>query len=211
VKYLANAASRDSHPLDAMLAISDVVTNQRYAKIYARVLTLDTPTVKELSERLDSSTTTVYEDVKHLVESGILERATDTQPHRYRARRIDLNVQIDEDSYQITPALFVAFARRETNENVQLFLDRHGVGGLSTALEYARDYVRGRMNARTMADEQDLPVLEAETILQEMRDVLLDVDPDLEESPDVGELDAAVDGYPLFSAGGYSQSLTYAT
>lgn len=186
-------ASRDSHPLDAMLAISDVVTNQRYAQIYARVLTLDTPTVEELSEGLDSSTTTVYEDVNHLIESGILERVTDNQPHRYQARQIDLTIQTDDDSYQITPALFVALARRETNENIQLFLDRHGVGGLATALEYARDYVQGRMNARIMAREQDLPVLEAETILQEMRDVLLDVDPDLEESPDVDELDAAVD------------------
>jgi hypothetical protein len=74
-----------------------------------------------------------------------------------------------------------------------LFLDRHGVSGLATALEYARDYVQRRMNARIMAREQDLPVLEAETILQELRDVLLDVDPDLEASPDVEELDAAVD------------------
>jgi DNA-binding Lrp family transcriptional regulator len=193
MKYMANAASRGSHPLDAMLAISDVVTNQRYAQIYARVLTLDTPTVEELSEGLDSSTTTVYEDVKHLVESGILERVTDTQPHRYRARQINLHVGTDEDSYKITPALFVALARRETNENIQLFLDRHGVSGLATALEYARDYVQGRMNARIMAREQDLPELEAETILQEIRDVLLDVDPNLEESPDVDELDAAVD------------------
>ena len=193
MKYMSNAAVRGSHPLDAMLAISDVVTNPRYAQIYARVLTLDTPTVEELSEGLDSSTTTVYEDVKHLVESGILERVTDTQPHRYRARQIDLNIGTDDDSYHITPALFVALARRETNENIQLFLDRHGVGGLATGLEYARDYVQGRMNARTMAREQDLPVLEAETILQELRDVLLDVDPDLEESPDIDELDAAVD------------------
>lgn len=79
------------------------------------------------------------------------------------------------------------------NENLRLFLDRHGVGGLAAALEYARDYVQGRMNARIVAHEQDFPVLEAETILQELRDVLLDVDPDLEESPDVDELDAAVD------------------
>jgi hypothetical protein len=190
---MSNAAARGSHPLDAMLAISDVVTNNRYAQIYARVLTLDSPTVEELSESLDSSTTTVYEDVKHLVESGILKRVTDTQPHRYRARQIDLHVGTDDDAYHITPALFVALARRETNENIQLFLERHGVGGLATALEYARDYVQGRMNARIMAREQDLPVLEAETILQELRDVLLDVDPDLEESPDLDELDAAVD------------------
>jgi hypothetical protein len=91
------------------------------------------------------------------------------------------------------PALFVALARGETNENIQLFLDRHGVSGLVTALEYARDYVQGRANARLMAREQELPVLEAETILQELRDVLLHVDPELEASLNVDELDAAVD------------------
>lgn len=191
---MADATSRQSHPLDAMLAVSDVITTRRYARIYARVLTLDAPTVEELAEGLESSTTTVYEDVNHLVENGILERVTDTQPHRYRVRRIDLQVTSDDDAYRVTPALLVALARSETNENLRLYLDRHGTGGLATALDYARDYVQGRMNARIMAREQDLPVLEAETILQELREVLLDVDPDLSESPDLEELDAAVDG-----------------
>jgi hypothetical protein len=190
---MSDAAARHSHPLDAMLAISEVVTNQRYARIYARALALDTPTVEELSEGLDSSTTTVYEDVKHLVESEVLECVTDTQPHRYRARRIDLHVRTDDDAYEITPALFAVLARRETNGNLRLFLDRHGVGGLATALEYARAYLQGRTSARIMAREQDLPVLEAETILQELRDVLLDVEPDLEASLDVDALDAAVE------------------
>jgi len=190
---MSDTAARRAHPLDAMLAISDVVTNQRYVRIYARVLTLDTPTIEELSEGLDSSTTTIYEDVKHLVESGILERVTDTQPHRYRAQQIDLRVQAGDDTYRITPALFVALAQSETNENIQLYLDRHETSGLATALEYARDYVQGRMNSRLMAREQELPVLEAETILQELRDVLIEVNPDLEESPNIDELDAAVD------------------
>jgi len=189
---MSEAPARHSHPLDSMLAVSDVVVNKRYAQIYAQVLTLDTPTVEELSEDLDSSTTTVYEDVKHLVESGILERVTETQPHRYQARDIDLNVQAGDETYEITPALFVSLARSETNENLRLFIDRHGTGGLASALEYARSYVQGQMNARIMAREQDIPVLEAETILQELRDVLLDVEPDREQSPDIEALDAAV-------------------
>lgn len=190
---MSDTAARRSHPLDAMLAISDVVTNQRYVRIYARVLALGTPTVEELSEELDSSTTTIYEDVKHLVESGILARITDTQPHRYQAQQVDLRVQAGDETYRITPALFVALARSETNENLQLYLDRHGTSGLATALEYARDYVQGRMNARLMAREQEIPVLEAETILQELRDVLIEFDPELEESPNIDELDAAVE------------------
>jgi len=176
-----------------MLAVSDVVANKRHAQIYTQVFTLDTPTVEELSENLDSSTTTIYEDVKHLFESDILERVTETQPHRYQTREIDLKIHTGDETYEITPALFVAIARSETNKNLQLFIDRHGTGGLAGALEYARNYVQGQMNARIMAREQDIPVLEAETILQELRDVLLDVEPDREQSPDIEELEAEVD------------------
>lgn len=83
--------------------------------------------------------------------------------------------------------------RRTTNENLRLYRDRHGVAGLATALEYARDYVRGRTNARVVARELDIPVLEAETVLQELREVLIDVEPEIETEPDFEALDAAVD------------------
>ena len=159
---------------------------------HAPALVLGTPTVEELAEGLDSSRTTVYEDVTQLVDSGLPERVTDTQPHRYSAGPVDLDVRT-EDSYRITPALPVALARSETNETLELYRDRHGTAGLATALEYAREFVRGRMNARTMAREQELPVLEAETVLQELRAVLLEVEPEIAEDVDPDELDAAVE------------------
>lgn len=190
---MPEAVTPRNHPLDAMLAISDIITNRRYARVYARVIGLETPTVEEIAEGLDTSTTTVYEDVNHLREIGILERVTDTQPYRYRVREVEMTVQIDDDTYQITPTLIVALARSQTNENIRLYLDRHGTAGLATAVEYARDYIRGRMNARIIARELDIPVLEAETILQELREVILDVEPNLEENPDIDYLDKAVD------------------
>lgn len=183
----------DGHPLDAMLAISDIIENRRHAREYARVLELQTATVEEIAQDLDSSATTVYEDVNRLREMGILEQLTDSQPHRYRARQIELTVHADDDSYEITPTFIVALARSEANENIQLFLDRHGTAGLATAVEYAREYVRERMTARVMAREQEMPVLEAETILQELREVILEVEPELEEAPDIEALEAAVD------------------
>lgn len=183
----------DGHPLDTMLAISDVIENRRHARVYSRVIELETATVEEIAQDLDSSATTVYEDVNRLRDRGILERITDSQPHRYRARQIELTVHANDDTYEITPTLIVALARSETNENIQLFLDRHGTAGLATAVDYAGAYVRGEMTARVMAREQEIPVLEAETILQELRDVILDVEPEVEKAPDLEALDAAVD------------------
>lgn len=51
------------------------------------------------------------------------------------------------------------------------------------------------MTVRIMAREQDLTVLEAETILQELRDVLQEVEPNADTGLDLDALDAAVDEY----------------
>ena len=193
LKYMAESAASQSHPLDTMLAVSDVIQNDRLAQLYTRVLTLDSPTVEELAEGVESSTTTVYEDVNHLVAIGLLERVTETQPHRYRASRVDMTIQAGGESFQITPTLLVALADGQSNENISLYTDRHGVSGLATAIEYARAYTQSKMNARIMAREQDMPVLEAETILQELQEIILEAEPDISTHLDIEELDAVVD------------------
>lgn len=190
---MAESAVSHSHPLDTMLAVSDVIRNDRLAKLYARVLELDSPTVEELSEGIESSTTTIYEDVKHLVEIDLFERVTETQPYRYRASQVDMTIQAGGETFQITPTLLVALAERQSNENISLYIDRHGVSGLATAIEYGRAYTQSKMNARIMAREQEVPVLEAETILQELQEIILEAEPDISTSLNIEELDAAVD------------------
>lgn len=190
---MAESAVSHSHPLDTMLAVSDVIRNDRLAKLYARVLELDSPTVEELSEGIESSATTIYEDVKHLVEIDLLERVTETQPYRYRASQVDMTIQAGGETFQITPTLLVALAERQSNENISLYIDRHGVSGLATAIEYGRAYTQSKMNARIMAREQEIPVLEAETILQELQEIILEAEPDISTSLNIEELDTAVD------------------
>jgi len=189
---MSQTTSNDSHPLDTMLAISNVIQNLRQAKIYAQVVEREKPTVSEIAAAVDSSTTTVYEDVEQLVAVGLLERVTETQPHRFQPQSIEIAVQTDSE-YLITPLLLVARARADSNENIRLYVDRHGISGLATAIEYARSYVQDETNARLMARDLDIPVLEAETILQELREVIQEVEPESVAAIDLDELDAAVD------------------
>lgn len=190
---MAEAARSGSHPLDAMLAVSTVIRNSRLARLYAGVLERGTPTVDELADGVTSSKTTVYEDLNRLVDIGILKRVTDDQPHRYRACNVEITIQAGEGTFAVTPTLLVALARRETNENLELYTDRHGVSGLATAIEYARAYITGAMTARIMAREQEIPVLEAETILQELEELLLEIEDDSPPSLDIEALDETVD------------------
>ena len=189
---MSQTTSNDSHPLDTMLAISNVIQNLRQAKIYAQVVEREKPTVSEIAAAVDSSTTTVYEDVEQLVAVGLLERVTETQPHRFQPQSIEIAVQTDSE-YLITPLLLVARARADSNENIRLYVDRHGISGLATAIEYARSYVQDETNARLMARDLDIPVLEAETILQELREVIQEVEPESVAAIGLDELDAAVD------------------
>lgn len=101
-------------------------------------------------------------------------------------------VQATEESYEVTPTLIAAVARSTENQNLDVYLDRHGISGLAIATEYAREYVKGKMTSRIMARELDISVLEAETILQELREVILSVEPDLEAEMDLDELDSMV-------------------
>jgi len=105
-----------------------------------------------------------------------------------------MTIQAGGETFQITPTLLVALAERQSNENISLYIDRHGVSGLATAINRrARAYTQSKMNARIMAREQDISVLEAETILQELQEIILEAEPDISTSLDIEELDAAVD------------------
>lgn len=83
----------------------------------------------------------------------------------------ELTISIDGDSRTITPALIAAVARREEDEDVDVYVERRGLDGLATALEYAFEYVEGTVNHRIAARELDVSPLEAEILLQALEPI----------------------------------------
>lgn len=110
----------------------------------------------------------------HLADHGIDVEIDDQQPAEYDTKTISLTPPTDNDSQTITPALIAAVARRETDEDTDVFVDRHGLDGLAVALEYAADYVEGTVNHRIAAHELNLSPLEAETILQALEPIVIE-------------------------------------
>jgi len=72
--------------------------------------------------------------VKHLVEVDVLERVTDSQPHRYCARRVDMTIQTGEATSQLSQTLLVCLGYPNSSDNIALYIERHGVSGLATAV-----------------------------------------------------------------------------
>jgi DNA-binding transcriptional ArsR family regulator len=156
------------------LSVADLLEEPRLARLYAYLFHEGETTVQEVIDALDLSQGTAYADVNRLVETGVLTEASTTQPKTYTAREIALTVTASDGAgeYRITPALVDAVGRRTVDGDIDTYIDRHGIAGLATALDYAVDRERGAVTHRIMARELDISPLAAEIILQALRPVV---------------------------------------
>jgi hypothetical protein len=69
--------------------------------------------------------------------------------------------------------LIAAIGQSTDNENIALYIDHNGIGGLAEALTYTIEHTKGNVTTQIMARELDQSVLEAGTILAELRDIVL--------------------------------------
>jgi DNA-binding transcriptional ArsR family regulator len=156
------------------LSVADLLEEPQLAQLYAYLAREGETTVGELMEALDLAQGTAYTYVNQLVDTGVLEATTDGQPRTYTTRDIDLTITTTDSGreYTITAALIDAVGRRTTDEDIDTYINRHGIAGLATALTYAVDRERGDVTHRTMASDLDISPLAAEIILQALRPIV---------------------------------------
>ena len=156
------------------LSVADLLEEPQLAQLYAYLAREEEATVQELMNELDLAQGTAYTYVNRLVDAGVIEATTDEQPRVYVARDINLTVTAADDAreYTITPALIDVIARRTTDDDIDTYIDRHGIAGLATALTYTVDRERGEVTHRLMARDLDISPLAAEIILQALRPVV---------------------------------------
>lgn len=160
-------------PIRQLQTIVELLETPALARIYAHVLQEGTTTVAELVNELDIPQGTAYDYVRKLEDVGLLTKIRDERPYGYEAEAVTLTLSSDGKTRTITAELIDAVARRTDDDDIDVYLDRHGVDGVATALEYAREYVDGAGNHRIMARELDIPPLEAEIILQALEPIVL--------------------------------------
>jgi DNA-binding MarR family transcriptional regulator len=165
-------AESGADPIRQLQAIVGLLETPALARIYARVLRDGPLTVGALVDDLDVPQGTAYDYVGRLEAAGLVTRVRDERPYEYDAEPVSLTLSTDGHTRTITPALIAAVARREEDEDIDVYVDRHGLDGLALALEYAAEYVEGTANARIAARELDVSPLEAEVVLQALEPVV---------------------------------------
>lgn len=160
-------------PIEQLRTLVDLLENPTLARIYIYVLENDGATVENLITDLDLPQGTAYDYIGKLEESGLITKTREQRPYEFAAEPLSITLTTDGEARTITAELVDAVGRREIVEDIDVYLDRHGIDGLATALEYAHEYVDGTVNHRIMARELDLSPLEAEIILQALEPVVL--------------------------------------
>jgi hypothetical protein len=168
--------SRTSNQTDGdivgdFLSVADLLEEPQLAQLYAYFAREGEATVQEVIDELEFAQGTAYTYVNRLVDAGVLKLTRDEQPRQYTAHEIDLTVTAagGDRKYTITPVLIDAVGRRETNGDIDTYIDRHGVAGLATALTYAVARERGEVTHRLMAQDLEISPLAAEIVLQALR------------------------------------------
>jgi len=155
------------------LSVANLLEEPQLAQLYTYLAHEGEATVQDVIEDLGLAQGTAYSYINRLVDTGMVKITRNEQPRQYAANEIDLTVTASKDhQYTITPALIDAVGRRETNDDIDTYIDRHGVAGLATALTYAVARERGEITHRLMAQDLDISPLAAEIILQALGSVV---------------------------------------
>ncbi len=187
---MSKAAGDPERAINGLLSIAQLLEEPRLARLYTFVLREGEVTIEDVVDELEMPRTTAYSDTGTLVDLGVLTRDEERKTHTYSAVPITLTADLDGDEYTVTPTLVEAFGRSPRDPDLDLLIEKHGLGKLAAALTYAVPYAEGEMSERVAARELDFQHAFAIAVLQALREVVLDmktVDPYFDDVRDASE------------------------
>lgn len=174
---MATAAGDPERAMNGLLSVARLLEEPRLARLYTFVLREDSVTIDDIADGIDIPRTTAYSDTGTLVELGVLDRDDSQKTHRFTATPVHLTANLDGNEYTVTPTLIAAVGRSETDQDLDLLVDRYGLGKLAAALTYAVPYADGEMSERVAARELDVQVAFGIAVLQALSGVLDEMQP----------------------------------
>lgn len=193
---MSKAAGDPERAVNGLLSVAQLLEEPRLARLYTFILREGEINIDDIVDKLDMPRTTAYSDTSTLVELGVLTRDEEQKTHTYSAVPITLTANLDGNEYTVTPTLIEAFGRAPRDQDLDLLLEKYGLGKLAAALTYAIPYTEGELSERVAARELDFQYAFGVAVLQALRDVVLDmksVDPYFDEIRNAREQPPAED------------------
>lgn len=172
---MSKTAGDPERAINGLISVAQLLEEPRLARLYTYILREGDVTIDDIVADTETPRTTAYADTSTLAELGVLTRDESQKTHTYTARPITLTANLDGNTYTITPTLIEAIGRAPHNEDLDLLIEKYGIGKLAAALTYAVPYVDGGMSERVAARELGLQVAFGIAVLQALAAVIRDM------------------------------------
>lgn len=169
--------------LSDLLTYAELLKSPRLARLYTFLLRNGPVSIDTVKEELEMPHSTTYKYVRQLEKMGVLTRNKKDTPTTVTVVPIRLRLEADDGEAVATPVLIDAVGRQLEDKDIQVFLERHGVAKLASALHYTIRVMNGELTQRTAASRLGVHSVEGMTVINALQDVVEDAahyDPYLE-------------------------------
>jgi hypothetical protein len=164
---------------EEFFTIHELLHRPELAVFYTDML-LNTPTtIGESVDRVDLSSSAAHNYAKILQQLGVAEQLDETREraHLWEVRPV---AGTWNGAEPIGPTLIAVYGAITLDDDIELFVERHGKVKLSSAIAQTIEYLRGNTSRRGAADALGVPAVEGIAITQAIEKIiylLKDLDP----------------------------------
>jgi hypothetical protein len=180
-----------THPPDAghtarrFFVFQELLGTPELARFYTDLLINSPTTVTAARDRQGFSKSTAYKYANRLAELGIAEELDEYEDGSalWRADPVSGN-WTDETTLELGPVIIAVYGATSVDDDLELFVDRHGKAALAPAVTATIDYLEGNMTRRGVADNLGIPAVEAIAVTQSIERIIVvvkDDDPRLDD------------------------------
>jgi hypothetical protein len=165
--------------------VQELLSSPELARFYTDLLINSLTTIIAARDRQGFSKSTAYKYANTLAELGVAEEL-DTYEDGSALWRADpvTGTWTDESTLELGPTIIAVYGATSVDDDLDLFVDRHGKAALAPVITATIAYLEGETTRRGVADDLDIPAVEAIAVTQVIERIIAvvkDHDPTLED------------------------------
>jgi len=200
-------ASQPPHPPDAghsarqFFVFQELLSSPELARLYTDLLINSPTTATAARDRQGFSKSTAYKYANALAELGIAAELDEYQDGSALWQADPVSGHwTDETTLELGPVIIAVYGASSADDDIELFVDRHGKAALAPAITATIDYLQGNTTRRGVADELGVPAVEGIAVTQAIERIIAlvkDHDPTLDDITLDGDVhDQAIEQAP---------------
>jgi len=161
------------HTARRFFIIQELLATPDLARFYTDLLLNAPTTITAARERQAFSKSTAYKYANTLAELGVASELDEYQNGSALWRVDSVSGDwTDEITLELGPALIAVYGATGVDDDLELYVDRHGKAALAPAVIATITYLQGETTRRGVADELAVPAVEAIAVTQAIERIL---------------------------------------